>query len=167
MGYKLLPLWALMLWCLVGCSGISSQTSTNATIPIVVLLEADQCQAQGIVATAKWVRDVDHLDPILSHKIKVEHPDAIPWDSDTQGVLVIHMGRQPTGGYRLSLSVPTLAVQRGVGVVKVTRHRPAIGDIVSQVISSPCLVLQFPFKSLKTVRVQDQEGHLLAEVAVR
>ena len=167
MGYKLLPLWAVLLLGLMGCSGISSQTSTNATIPLAVLLEADQCQTKGIVASANWVGEVDHLDPTLVQQIKAQHPDAIPWDSDTQGVLVIHMGRQPTGGYRLSLAVPTLTVQRGVGVVKVTRHRPAIGDIVSQVISSPCLVLQFPFKSLKTVRVQDQEGHLLAEVAVR
>jgi len=167
MKYGFLPFWAVMLSVLIGCTGMSSQTSNNTTIPITVLLEAHQCQFQEIVASATWVRKAEHLDFSLAQQIKAAHPNAIPWDSDTLGVLVVHMGRQPTGGYRLSLSVPVIEARRGSGVVNVTRHRPDIGAIVSQALSSPCLVLQFPYKDLKSLRVHDQDGRLMAEAAVR
>lgn len=167
MKYGLLPFWVLAVLGLIGCSGVSSQKSTHTTIPVTVLLEADQCQAQDILPSAIWVRKAEQLDFALAQQIKAAHPDAIPWNSDALGVLVIHMGRQPTGGYRLSLADPTIEARRGKGVVNVTRHRPDIGAVVSQVITSPCLVLQLPFKDLKSLRVQDQDGRLLAEAAVR
>jgi len=167
MKHGLLLIGVVMLSGLIGCAGMSSQTSTNTTIPITVLLEAHQCQAKDIVSSASWVRKAEHLDVSLAQQIKAAHPNAIPWDSDTLGVLVIHMGRQPTGGYRLSLAVPIIEARRGSGVVNVTRHRPDIGAVVSQAISSPCLVLQFPYKDLKLLRVHDQDGRLLAEAAMR
>lgn len=167
MKYGLLSFWALMMLGLISCGGMSSQKSTSTTIPITVLLEADQCQVQDIVSSAIWARKAEQLDFSLSQQIKAAHPDAIPWDSDTLGVLVIHMGRQPTGGYRLSLAVPIIEARRGRGIVNVTRHRPDIGAVVAQVITSPCLVLQFPYKDLKFLRVHDQDGRLLAEAAVR
>ena len=167
MKYGLLPFWALMVLGLIGCAGMSSQKSTPTTIPITVLLEADQSQFQDILPSAIWVPKAGQLDFALAQQIKAAHPDAIPWDSGVLGVLVIHMGRQSTGGYGLSLAVPTMEVRLGRGIVNVTRHRPDIGAVVSQVITSPCLVLQFPYKDLKLLRVHDQDGRLLAEAAVR
>ena len=155
---------------LSGCSGSQNNLVGSGTISVAVLLNTIQSPLPGSVADAVWITDPQKLNSAVAEQIHNADPshkrETALWN-DGDGILIIQMGQQPTGGYELTLASTTATVNRGVAIVSVEWHRPKVGAIVPQVISSPCLILKMPRQGLKSIDIIDQEGHLRARAAVK
>ena len=162
--------WMVIMLCLSGCSGSQNNIVGSGTIPVAVLLNTTQSPLPGSVADAVWITDPQKLNSAVAEQIYKADPSqnrqTALW-SHGDGILIIQMGQQPTGGYELTLASTTATVTRGVAIVSVEWHRPKVGAIVPQVISSPCLILKMPRQGLKSIDVIDQEGHLRARADVK
>ena len=73
-------------------------------------------------------------------------------------VLGIFMGRCPTGGYRLALADSRARVQNSTAEVRVDWKTPAPGTMVTQMVTSPCLLVQMEKGGYTRIEVMDREG---------
>ena len=61
---------------------------------------------------------------------------------NSRAVIVVYQGQKPTGGYSIELS--EIRRDGTVLALKVNERRPAFGDITTQVITSPFVVVSIP-----------------------
>ncbi len=74
---------------------------------------------------------------------------------------LVEMGARPTGGYGLAVS--RAAVLRGeLLILTATFISPAPDRFVSQVLTSPCVLVRLPPGRYSTIEVQDQSGAVRA-----
>ncbi len=78
---------------------------------------------------------------------------------------LIQMGQRHTGGYGIAVSGDAM---RAESVLKLyaTFFAPAKGAMTTQMITSPCVLVQLPSGSYATVEVYDQTGAVRATAAV-
>jgi len=84
----------------------------------------------------------------------------IPADIDFQRelILMISMGQQRTGGYGLRLSSTQASDEQGVVAVNVDWRLPTPGSMLTQVITSPCILIALPRGDYNTIHVSDQQN---------
>jgi hypothetical protein len=87
-------------------------------------------------------------------------------DFRTDAVLRIEMGMRPTTGYGFDPRALHAVVSAGTATVQVTTLSPGPGAIVSQMITSPCILVRMPRGDYRRVRVVDQQGQVLGVVSV-
>jgi hypothetical protein len=61
---------------------------------------------------------------------------------NTRAVLVVYQGQKPSGGY--SIEIAEIRRDGTVLAIKVSERRPAFGDVTTQVITSPFVVVSIP-----------------------
>ena len=84
-------------------------------------------------------------------------------DFSRESILLIAMGQQTTGGYGLSLIGTMATVQDGVLIVPVEWREPPPGAILTQAMTSPCLLAKLPAGEFSRFRVVDQDGRVRLE----
>lgn len=119
-------------------------------------------------AAATWLDSPAALAAAFSRvtrsRLQAGTPPAV--DFDDHGVLLVEMGRRNTGGYRLSLVEPRLRLVGDRALVHVAWIDPGARAILTQVITSPCLLLEIPRAGFSSIQVVDQEGRVRATVEV-
>lgn len=127
-----------------------------------------QCGGEASAPTARWISNEGALRAALGaggvFGVEAVSPAV---DFAKEGVLAIHMGQRTTGGYGLALHDPTVTIADHVGTVVVRFEEPAPGMMVTQVLTSPCLLLRMTRGSLREVRVVDPAGVVRATAMVR
>lgn len=93
----------------------------------------------------------------------MEPPPPPAVDFAREGVLLIAMGQQTSGGYELSLTGRPATVQNGVLTVPVEWREPLPGYVQTQVMTHPCLLVKLPKGAFSQIRVVDQDGRLRLE----
>ncbi|MDZ7811288.1 MAG: protease complex subunit PrcB family protein [Arhodomonas sp.] len=90
------------------------------------------------------------FDPPLT----AEAVASVDWSGE--GVLIYRMGRQPSGGFGLSL----VEARREDGLLEVVlRERtPPPTGLVPAVITHPCIALRVPSRGLERIRIVDPAG---------
>ena len=110
--------------------------------------------------SASWIATSGQLNSVYQNlrKGKIGGPElkAPKVNFKQEGVLVISMGQQRTGGYGVKLHDETLAVEGNRAIVKILWLEPAPGAIQIQVITSPCLLVKVPLGSYSRIEVVDQ-----------
>ena len=76
--------------------------------------------------------------------------------------LLIAMGQKTTGGYSLTLAEGLATVEDGVVTVRVFRQTPALGAMLTQQLTSPCLIVRLPKALYSKVLIIDQHGLVLS-----
>ncbi len=159
--------WAVVftLILMLLASGCRHHDSMGAKVFVVEsVYRATHCLSNSIEAHALWVDSLAELQRLWENRYRSRlggSPLAIPEvDFNTQGLLWIHMGQQSTGGYALALADPICRVKNEIASVSVNWISPASDAMVTQVITSPCILLKLPKGPFHSIQVIDQDGRV-------
>ena len=165
----LLPVAAAML-TLYGCTAAAPADPGIQKLPVETLWAANQSNHATSQPLALWVTDSDQLTA-LARSNPVRAAAAIlgqrQVDWRREGVVWLYMGQKTSGGYALSLGAPQAHISHGTAVITVHWREPSPGAIVTQQLTSPCLVLKLPRGNYGEIAIQDESGRLRARAAVK
>jgi hypothetical protein len=141
-------------------SPATSSTAKPASVPIGIIYRNHQCNLMQ--AQARWVEEQPAYDALFKDLLKsyirsqTEKPPAV--DFTQYGVLLVAMGQKNTGGYAVDLASGDAKVGNGVLQVSVHWQEPRRGMMVTQALTSPCLLLKIPKAQFQIIEVNDQSG---------
>ncbi len=78
---------------------------------------------------------------------------------------LVDFGRKPSGGYGLAITRKAVLHEDGRLFLRGTFLEPAQGAMVTQEITSPCVLVKLPRQGVRWVRVYDQTDRLRADSA--
>jgi hypothetical protein len=136
-------------------------------IPIATVWVGSQCGCETRQARVRWVTDPDRLAAAMAAAESAVLRDQVPhrpMDWGHNGLVWIDMGLKPTGGYALRLAAPSASISSGVAVITVRWRQPRPGSIVTQQLTSPCLILKLARGNLHTIKIEDESGRVHARV---
>jgi len=142
-----------------GCGFLNGAAPEEKRVPLELLYKGSQCGA-GPIAGATWIDRPQDL-PAGFRRI-----ESFNWRVESEGVLWIRMGSQPSGGYGLELANPVAIVRNRTATIWIDWRYPPSDSFVTMAFTSPCLVLKIPKAGLASIQVVDQEGLLRAQVAL-
>jgi len=163
------PLAAAML-LVGGCSSAAAPAGQGiARLPVETLWASGQSNHNAPAPLALWVDDSSGFSALaqaaatrLAPTILEQH--RIDWHD--QGVVWLYMGLKNSGGYALNLAMPEAMVSRGIAVITVQWREPRPGAIVTQQLTSPCLVLKIPKGNYDEIVIQDETGRVRTRLAL-
>jgi hypothetical protein len=159
----MIPYTRLALAAAVLLTACASQRPRGpAKVTASVLRAGTQCGGEVTGPSARWISTEGVLRAAMGPGGAFGVQADMPVDFRKEGVLAVYMGQRSTGGYALALHDPEVAIQDHVGTVVVRFEEPPPGGMVTQVITSPCLLLRLPRAELRQVRVVDPAGTLRA-----
>ncbi len=130
-----------------------------ARLQLKVLFAASYCRPGGRTPSALWFENLQQAKAALG---RGKIPARL---SPKRGLLFISMGRQPSGGFAISLARPTAELKNDTAIVDVIWHNPPPDSMVTQAITFPCLLLEMEKADFHTITVRDQEGHIRARAS--
>ena len=152
----------LVVLALQGCAGILSAES--GAVPVEPVYANGQCGGLD-QPEAVWIADAEDWRRWYGQatRLRMESPPPPAMDFSREGVLLIAMGQQSTGGYGLSLTGEPATVRDGVLTVRVEWREPLPGYAQAQVMTNPCLLAKLPDGAFSRIRIVDQDGRLRLE----
>ena len=136
------------------------QTNVQQT-DAVVLYQDIQCDSTTAEPTARWIQDQGGLELAYERLQgpRLGAPNKVPTvDFGEFGVLLIEMGQEPTGGYALHTGEEGMTVEGATAILRIEWQTPEPGAIVTQILTSPCLMLAIPRGDYSRLVVLDQDG---------
>lgn len=143
----------------------ASETVREHTVAVARVLAWPVC-GEPAGAGLVWMDSRDDLLRTMGHGRPVDPQTLARIDFDRFSVLGIFMGRRPTGGYRLALAGSGLRIQEGTAVLRVDWIEPAPDAMVTQMVTSPCLLVRIPRGDYRRIEVQDQRGMVRCRIDV-
>jgi hypothetical protein len=138
----------------------AASTAKPASVPVGIIYRNQQCNLTQ--AQARWVDGQPAYESLFKDLLKsyirsqTEKPPAV--DFTQYGVLLVAMGQKNTGGYAVDLASGDAMVENGVLQVSVHWQEPRRGMMVTQALTSPCLLLKVPKAQFQRIEVKDQSG---------
>lgn len=168
---KNFTLLLLMLYAnLAACSNqqTGGVVSTNNPITAEVIYQSHQCsQSQP---RALWIKSQQQLQQIHA-KLRRSYfggqsaqPPAV--DFSGYGVLLLAMGQKNTGGYGLKIADESVSLVNGLLEVRVRWLEPKRGMMVTQALTSPCLLAKISQGDFSRIKISDQTGKTRFEISV-
>ena len=157
-----LSLAMLAALALQGCAGANH--APDEALPVEKVYASSQCsgldqpEAVWIADAAAWRRRYAQM-----MSLQITPPPLPVVDFSHDGVLLIAMGQQTTGGYGLNLAGTSATVREGVLTVRVEWREPLPGYAQTQVMTSPCLLVKLPDRAFSRIWIVDQEGRVRLE----
>jgi protease stability complex PrcB-like protein len=146
----------------LGCAASRPRGPSSTTASVV--RSSAQCGGDVSGPSAHWIAtEGEYRAAMGAGGAFGETP---PVDFKKEGVLAVYMGQRSTGGYALALHDPTVAIANGTGTVVVRFDEPPPGAMVTQVLTSPCLLVKVKREGLRQLRVVDPAGTLRATASV-
>ena len=148
---------------LEGCNAaaVAQGAQEQALGNIAALHRDSQChQPKGL----QWIGGQQELDTLYrslqQHIISPAPAGAPQLDFSRFGVLLVSMGSKPSGGYQVSLDSDTLQWEAGqaTATVLVRWLSPKPGMMLTQALTSPCLLLKLPLGEYRRIVVMDQHS---------
>lgn len=153
-----------------GCANPSERISSDQELEAEVIYNSINGGALGQSPGADWITDekglLSSLDKINRQKIGTDSTPIPAIYYEHEGVLLIRMGRKPTGGYAIELASKSVNVRDGTATVSVRWIEPPEDAILVQIITSPCMMIKLPRDNYSRIRVVDQNGIVRAKVMV-
>lgn len=94
----------------------------------------------------------------LHRKTMGQHTDPPTVNFNKHIVLQIDMGQRLTAGYSISIDKQHAELINDTLIINTHWHEPAKGNLLAQVLTRPCLLVQIPLIKFNSVRVLDQAG---------
>lgn len=136
-----------------------------------LLFASIQCSIDeaGKGGSSQWITTQKQLDRLyvqLNKQVMGGKPVVPRLDFITSGVLLLNMGKKPTGGYQLKLPEQTLVIKDDTAVLQVEWIEPSRGAMLTQVLTSPCLLVRMPLAGYRHIRVVDQNNVTRAQLSL-
>ncbi len=158
-----------LLWIgLFGCTHAETPQDFKS-IDIQVMHERTHCGNTAAMSTALWIADRARLTRVFDRMDRRQIGGSAPewtenFDFKNYGILFVHMGRQPTGGYALEYVPGHAHISGKTATVVLKWMTPDPAAMVTQVITSPCMMLKMPKTNFKRIEIIDQHGRLKAAI---
>jgi hypothetical protein len=150
-----------------GCAAPHPPPPRSGSASALVLRASTQCGAEDEGATARWIPTEGALHAALIATGGLASEGAMPKiDFGREGVVLVSMGQRRTGGYALTLADPKVNIANGIATMVVAFEEPPPGAMVTQALTSPCLLVRVPKSGIRELRVVDTSGTVRAAVAV-
>lgn len=81
-----------------------------------------------------------------------------PVDWEQYGALLVAMGPKNTGGYAVDLASDDARINQGVLTILVNWREPQKGMMVTQALTSPCMLLKVPRTQFERIEIKDSSG---------
>ena len=115
--------------------------------------------------SVKWITQAEQYIAFMTttnkHKLADNATSIPPVDFEGSWVLLIEMGKKSTGGYRLSLNKALSFLSNKTAVICINWDTPKNSAAVTQVVTSPYLMLRLLKGNFKKIVVVDQEEKTL------
>jgi hypothetical protein len=140
-------------------SSAQSATVQSTSISVEVLYRNQQCS--GLQPLIQWVESQSEYQTLF-HGIRKSYvgaqaePPAV--DFTQYGVLLVAMGQKNTGGYAVDLAADEAHIRQKVLQISVQWREPGKGMMVTQALTSPCLLLKLPKAQFERIEIKDQRG---------
>jgi protease stability complex PrcB-like protein len=159
----------LMLGLLSGC-WFTQKGSTGNDFGAVELMASGVHGSRTFKeSSATWITSPTALEQVYSSLNKHQMGNNTPLpdiDFDTHGALLLEMGQRPTGGYSIHFNPSLSRVVDQQAIIHVTWKTPADGMVVSQVLSSPYILLVITKADIASILVFDQDNQPLFQLSV-
>lgn len=156
---------ALILW---SCLATSPPGNPEIRpLPIRTIWAGSQCGCEARQPLIRWVTDQSQLTAAMAaagSKALEAQLARHPMDWTRRGIVWICMGLKPSGGYALSLAAPVANVSAGVAMITVRWRQPRPGSVVTQQLTSPCLLLSLARDGFHTLQINDEAGRVRASL---
>jgi hypothetical protein len=150
-------------------SSAESATMKPTSISVEVLYRNQQCS--GVQAQTQWIESQQEYQTLFQGIRKAyvgaqaEQPPAVNFDQF--GVLLVAMGQKNTGGYAVDLAAGEAQIREKVLHIAVQWREPGKGMMVTQALTSPCLLLKIPKAPFERIEIKDQRGVVRLRGAVK
>lgn len=162
-----------ILW--IGLPGCTHADAPEVPEPLDVqmIYESTSCgKIQDIpkdTPDARWVADKAHLKTIFNkmnrRRIGARPPEWVEdFNFTDYGILLVHMGQKPTGGYSLEYIPGRTYISGQTATVVLKWVRPDADALVTQIITNPCIMLKMPKADFSRINILDPHGKLKAAV---
>lgn len=157
---------------LILCSCLAASQPGNPAslrLPVATFWAGSQCGCEARQPLVRWVTNRNRLAAALSSTASTTMATQVarhPVDWKRYGIVWIDMGLKPSGGYSLSLAAPAATVSAGVAIITVRWRQPRPGSVVTQQLTSPCLLLKLVRDNYHTIQIIDEAGRLWASLKV-
>ena len=158
----------LMGLVLVSLAGCVTQKATPLRLKVRTLYSSAVCNSSSDRASATWLNSPEALAAaygrLTRSRINAGPPPYVNFSD--HNALLIEMGRRSTGGYLLSFAAPFVFVTDDRAQIHVNWIEPNAEAITTQLVTSPCLLLEIPKASFSSVQVVDQSHRVRAAVDI-
>ncbi|WP_455211795.1 protease complex subunit PrcB family protein [Kaarinaea lacus] len=140
---------------------MDESTPPNAsthTITVEVLYRNQQCSVAQ--AKTQWIDSPQAYQALFDELRKsyigsqAQQPPSV--DMSTHGVLLVAMGQKNTGGYAVDLADKEAVIDAGVLKLSAQWREPKPGMMLTQALTSPCLLLKIPKAEFQSIEIRDQ-----------
>jgi len=160
----------LFIFSVSGCAGSSGRAFAGQEIDAAVIFNSVAGEGLGESPGASWISDEKGLlavfDKINRQRIGGNETPVPAIDYDHEGVLLIRMGRKPTGGYGIALASDKAYIEDRTAVVTVRWIEPSKEAILTTIITSPCIMIKLPRDGYTRIKAVDQKGIVRAETTL-
>ena len=136
--------------------------------PLRILYQDGLCGGNRPTPSVTLVAGADQLKRIFT-EVKgrmLGHPLPAPTvDFNAEHVVTIQMGQKPTGGYGFELESQA-TLDNGEALIRLRWIEPAPGAIVTQILTSPCLIISLPKGAYEKIVITDDNGNVREKVSV-
>jgi hypothetical protein len=135
-------------------------TANASLIAVEVLYRDQQCNVSQ--AQMRWIDSPQAYQTLFEELRKTyvggsgQQPP--PVDFTQNGVLLVAMGRKNTGGYTVDLAASDAEISDSILKLSVNWREPKKGMMVTQALTSPCMLLKVPKARFERIEVKDQSG---------
>jgi len=161
-----LPVKVIFILCfgLYACGLTPTADGTEGQrIPLRILYQDVLCGGNRPTPSVTLAADSDQLKRILIEskgRMLGQSPPVPAVDFDAENVVTIQMGQKPTGGYGIELAEPDATLKDGEALIRLRWIEPAPGSIVTQILTSPCLIVSLPKGAYEKIAITDENGNV-------
>ena len=161
----------LLLYCsLFACIPMPAVDSAEGKrIPVRILYQDVLCGGNRPTPSVTLAADSDQLKRILIEskgRMLGQSPPVPTVDFDAEHVVTIQMGQKPTGGYGIELVEPDATLKDGEALIRLRWIEPAPGSIVTQILTSPCLIVSLPKGAYEKIAITDENGNVRETISL-
>jgi hypothetical protein len=160
---------AAMILC--GCTAVASPADQDmAKLPVEKIWAGNQSSHTTAQSKALYVSDADRLNSLARANpnraaTAIVGQRRVNWRREA--VVWLYMGQKTSGGYSLGLATSEATVTHGIAVITVQWREPSPGAIVTQQLTSPCLVLILPKGNYDKIEIKDETGRVRSRLALK
>lgn len=153
-----------------GYAILSGCAFADKTVKASAIFSSLEGEGLGEIPGAAWIDDNEEYASFMNRIRRLRlggvQSEVPVEDFGSEGVLIIWMGRKPTGGYKIELAQDRTYIKDHTAIVTVRWMEPAEGTVLAQRITGPCIMIRMSRGDYTRIKVIDEEGIVRAETLV-
>lgn len=150
----------LLIWA---GAALAAGSAEHTTVPLRRVYAHHTCvdpATEAGIRLADTPAQADHLWALCRGRQTIggsaeERP---PLNFAEERLIFLQMGARRTGGFRLDLADEIATLVDKTLVISVVWQEPSKGDLVTQMLTHPCLLLAVPHGDYQRIEVVDEQG---------